>query len=220
MIKINLLGKKKKPAPFGLDKLLEKAGVSSGQIEELKPAIPRILFIAAAIYISYFIPNYFLEQKIAELQGQQAVVSEKLTKLRAELGSMKKTRDAMDKLTKEEAEIDAQLATIEGLSRGRSTAFTALNGILELLPNKVWIDRITYSDGSFSINGSSWEYFSINDFVRSLSESTKYEAVTLKNIRADAPSGTLEPGVPAAEQKTKSFQIEMLVQGANKGDVP
>ncbi len=215
MIKINLLGKKKKPAPFGLDKALERAGINQAQIEEIKPALPKLLTIVAVVYLAYFIPNYFLEQKAAELRAQQQVIGNKLTGIKKELASLKKVREAMDKLTKDEAEIDAQLTTIEGLSNGRGVAFQALNSVVSILPDKVWIDRINYNDGEISMTGASWEYFAINDFVRSLSENTKFEAVTLRNIRAQS-SGSLEPGIPASEQKTKNFQIDMLVQGASK----
>ena len=215
MIKINLLGKKKKPAPFGLDKALERAGINEAQIEELKPSLPKLLVIVAVLYLAYFIPNYFLEEKVTELRAQQDVVGNKLTGIKAELASLKKVREAMDKLTKDEADIEAQLSTIEGLSNGRGAAFQALNSIIQILPDKVWFDRINYNSGAISLTGGSWEYFAINDFVRSLTENTKFEAVTLRNIRAEPP-GALQPGIPAADQKTKNFQIDMLLQGATR----
>jgi len=214
MIKVNLLGKKKKTLPFGIDKALEKAGVSEAQLEELKPALPKIGVILVGLYLANFIPNYFYEQRMAELQARQAQVSKTVGDLRKEIGSLKKVRQEMERLQKEEAEVDAQLSAIEGLSRGRERAFNVLNSIVEVLPQKVWLDRLDYRASSMSLAGSSWEFFPINDFVRSLTENTKFEAVTLRSIRAQ-PVANIEPGIPTADQKTKEFQIEMLVRDKN-----
>ena len=215
MIKVNLLGKKKKPLPFGLDKALDKAGISEAQLAELRPSLPKLAVLVIGIYLANFVPNYLYEQRMQELQEQQAVVAKTVSDLRAEIGSLRKVRQEMERLQKEEGEIEAQLSTIDGLSKGREIAFNVLNSVAEILPAKVWVDRIDYRTNSLDVKGSSWEFFPINDFVRSLTENTKFDAVTLRSIRAQAPSGALEPGIPASEQKTKDFQIEMLVRGTN-----
>mgnify|MGYP003704790209 CR=1 FL=1 len=77
---------------------------------------------------------------------------------------------------------------------------------------KVWIDDIKYDRRSITLTGRSWEYFAINDFVKSITESTRYYDVLFKNIEAEMPRTKFVPGVPEAIQKTKKFSLEFKVK--------
>ena len=73
MIRINLLGKKKvSNIPFGLGERLEKLGISGSDLAELRPAIAKIIFIIAGLYLGNFVPTYLHEQKIAALEARIA----------------------------------------------------------------------------------------------------------------------------------------------------
>ncbi|NUM88015.1 MAG: PilN domain-containing protein [Bdellovibrionales bacterium] len=211
MLRVNLLGKKKKPVPFGLDKVLEKAGVTSSQLEELRPSGKKIAVILVAMYLAGAIPDYWLQMQVDELQARYNEVNAQAETFRKELGGLKAVRQKMETLQKEESEVDKQLLTIQALSQNRDLAFRSLNSVLELLPQTAWIDNFRYKDRLFTIEGAAWEYFTVNDFVRALSENTRFSAVTLRGIKADAIQGVPVAGIPSVDQKTKSFQLEFMV---------
>jgi hypothetical protein len=77
---------------------------------------------------------------------------------------------------------------------------------------KVWIDEIQYKDRKVSMTGRSWGYFAVNDFVKSITESTRYTNVLFKEITAEAPRYKVVQGVPEALQKTKKFLLEFTVK--------
>jgi len=52
----------------------------------------------------------------------------------------------------------------------------------------------------------------VNEFVKSISESTRYTNVKFKDVTAEAPKFKLIPGVPEALQKTKKFDLEFGVK--------
>lgn len=211
MLRVNLLGKKKKQVPFGLDKLLEKAGITSGQLEELRPAGKILAVLLVGMYVCGAAPEYWLEMKVEELQGRLNEVSARAETFRKELGNLKGVRQKMEALQKEEAEVDKQLTTIQALSLNRDLAFQSLNSVLELMPANAWVEGLKYRDRVFTIDGAAWEYFTVNDFVRALSENTRFSAVTLRGIKADATKDRPIAGIPVADQKTKSFQLEFVV---------
>lgn len=211
MLRVNLLGKKKKQVPFGLDKLLEKAGITSGQLEELRPTGKILAVLLVGMYVIGAAPDYWLEMKVEELQARLNEVSARAETFRKELGNLKSVRQKMEALQKEEAEVDKQLTTIQALSLNRDLAFRSLNSVLELMPANAWVEVLKYRDRVFTIDGVAWEYFTVNDFVRALSENTRFSAVTLRGIRADATKDRPIAGIPAADQKTKSFQLEFVV---------
>ena len=100
------------------------------------------------------------------------------------------------------------------LQQNRGMAFKTLDDIMEQLgkSGKVWIDDIKYDRRSITLTGRSWEYFAINDFVKSITESTRYYDVLFKNIEAEMPRTKFVPGVPEAIQKTKKFSLEFKVK--------
>ncbi len=216
MLRVNLLGKKKKQVPFGLDKLLEKAGITSGQLEELRPTGKILAVLLVGMYVIGAVPDYWLEMKVEELQARLNEVSARAETFRKELGNLKGVRQKMEALQKEEAEVDKQLTTIQALSLNRDLAFRSLNSVLELMPTNAWVEVLKYKDRVFTVDGAAWEYFTVNDFVRALSENTRFSAVTLRGIKADATKDRPIAGIPVADQKTKSFQLEFMVNNVSQ----
>lgn len=215
MIRINLLGKKKTAAiPFGLDEKLDKLGINAGELQELRPALVRVLFVVVGLYIANFVPNYLHEEKVKTLDAQLQKLSAKAQELQKELATKKDIRKQMDQLNKEEVELNRQLNAVNALQQGRGMAFNTLNDIMVQLgkTGKVWIDDIKFDKKSIAMTGRSWEYFAINDFVKSITESTRYYDVLFKDIQAEAPRYKVIQGVPEALQKTKKFQLEFKVK--------
>ena len=168
LIKINLLGKKQTPAPSGLDVLLEKAGIKMDDLVALKMPLLKAGIMALGFYLAEYIPNAIQEQMIQELDVKLNAITQKTDALQKEVNAKREIRRQMEQLTKEENELNRQLNIISNLSRSRALAFKILDNITLMLPQKVWINRLEYTDGKLLVDGSSWEYFPVNDFVKSL----------------------------------------------------
>jgi Tfp pilus assembly protein PilN len=215
MIRINLLGKKKLAAvPFGLDEKLAKLGVNVDELQDLRPAAARVLFVAVGLYVANFVPTYLHEEKVRQLDAQFSQLSAKTSELQKELAAKKDIRKQKDQLDREEAELNRQLNAVESLKRGRSLAFGTLNDVVMqmLKSDKVWLEDIRYENHKITLTGRSWEYFAVNDFVKAVTESTRYSNVLFKEISAEPPKNKPIPGVPEALQKTKRFSLEFNVR--------
>jgi Tfp pilus assembly protein PilN len=214
MIRINLLGKKKVAAmPFGLDEKLEKFGVSFTDFNELRPALVRLLVLFAGLYIANYVPTYLHEEKIKELDEKQTKLAQKSAELQKELNTKKDIRKQMEQLNKEEVELQRQLNAVNALQRDRASAFSTLNDIVQQLAKtqKVWVEDLKYENRKITLNGRSWEYFPVNDFVKSITESTRYTNVLFREIAAEEAKKPIA-GVPEALQKTKKFNLEFTVR--------
>jgi Tfp pilus assembly protein PilN len=218
MIRINLLGKKKATqVPFGLGEKLEKLGVNTGDLQELRPAIVRVTTIAVGLYIGNFVPGYLHDERLATLDAELSKLTSKSSELQKELGTKKDIRKQMEQLNKEEVELNRQLNAVTALQQGRSLAFNTLNDIMVQLgkTGKIWIDDIKYEKRTITLTGRSWEYFAVNDFVKAVTESTKFYDVLFREIVAEqSPRYKGVAGIPEAMQKTKRFALEFKVKEA------
>jgi Tfp pilus assembly protein PilN len=215
MIRINLLGKKKSVAiPFGLEEKFALVGISVTDLRELRPSIVRILFLIMGLYFANYVPTYLHEEKIKQLDVELAKHTAHSAELMRELVSKKDVRKQMEQLNKEEVELNRQLNAVNALREGRSLAFNALNDLALQIQKvgKVWIDDVDYKGHHISLTGRSWEYFAVNEFVKGITESTRYLNVQFKEVSAESPKFKLVQGVPEALQKTKKFTLEFGVK--------
>jgi Tfp pilus assembly protein PilN len=215
MIRINLLGKKKSAGiPFGLEEKFERLGISISDIQELRPALFRVAVTVVGLYIANFVPAYLHDEKVKQLDAQLSKLTAQSAELTRELASKKDIRKQMDQLNKEEVELNRQLNAVNALQQGRSLAFNTLNDLMLQLQKvgKVWVENLEFKGHRIVLAGRSWEYFAINEFVKGISESTRYTNVQFKDITAEAPKFKPIPGIPEALQKTKRFTLEFGVK--------
>lgn len=213
-IKVNLLGKKKAQVPFGLDEKLQKLGFRPEDMETLRPGFVKFVAALVGLYMANFIPTYFYEQKMQELDDSLAAVTKRVEAAKAEMAAKREIRKQMEQLNREEIELQRQLNAVNGLQRDRGLAFRTLDNLVANLPQKVWISKVTYANKTIGLEGSCWEYFPINDYVKFINESTQYSSVNFKGIRAENPQNKI-PGVPSALQKIKVFDVEFNVKGVS-----
>lgn len=214
MIRINLLGKKKETAaPFGLDERLEKLGLNINDISQLRPGLIRLTVLVAGLYAANYVPTYLYEEKLKEIDEKTSQQAMKAAELQKELNSKKDIRKQMEQLSKEEVELQRQLNAVSALQRDRITSFSTLNDVSAQLgkSKKLWIEDLKYEGRKVSINGRAWEYLAIYDFVKDITESTRYTNVLFKEVAAEEVKN-LVAGVPEAAQKTKRFALEFNVK--------
>lgn len=215
MIRINLLGKKKVAnVPFGLDEHLEKLGVSAADFDDFRPILLRLVVLGAGLYVANFVPAYLHTEKITRLDAEVAKLTQRSGELQKELVSKKDIRKQMEQLNKEETELQSQLSAVNALQQGRGLAFKTLNDLMVQIGNvgKVWLEDLRYERTRVTLNGKSWEYFAVNEFVKSIGESTHYSNVLFKEISTESPRFKLVPGVPESMQKIKRFGLDFTVK--------
>lgn len=213
MININLLGKKKAQAIPGLDKIFEKIGIKGIDPEFARQAGMKIAALAIGLYVGFFVPNYLYELERDELRARLDGMNEQIKTLQKQYDAKKDIRKQMEELTKQETEAKRRLDIIMKIARDREVAFRTFENFTNLLPQKVWLNRVEFNNLSLTLEGSAWEYPSVNEFIKSLSESAYFDAVTLRTVAADASSALNLPGVSASVQKQKNFNVEMLLKG-------
>ena len=214
MIKINLLGKKHVAAgsiPFGLDEKLAQLGITTSELQEMRPGLIRLAVLVVGLYLAESIPVGMHERKVAELNNTLNALTEQTEKLSQELASKRDIRKQMDQLNREESELQRQLSAVRGLQKNRSTAFRSLDSLVVSLPQKVWLTAFEYKAPVIAVKGASWEFFPIHDFVKSINDSTQYGGVKFGGITTEAPAGGFQPDVPEAVQKKKNFTLEFQV---------
>ena len=148
------------------------------------------------------------------LDADLAKLTAKSSELQKDLASKKDIRKQMDQLNKEEVELNRQLNAVNSLQQGRLIAFNTLNDLMAQMGKvgKVWLDDIKFENHKVALTGRSREYFAVNDFVKGVTESTRYSNVLFKEITAEPPRYKLIQGVPEAMQKTKRFALEFNVK--------
>lgn len=215
MIRINLLGKKKVAAvPFGIDEKLERLGVNMAEIQELRPGLIRLAVIVAGVYAANYVPAYFHEEKIKALDAEVQKFTGKGVELQKELATKKDIRKQMEQLKKDEDELNRQLNAVNALQQSRGLAFNTLNDVTVQMSkvDKVWIDDIKFENHRVTVNGHAWEYFAINDFVKLISDSTRYANVQFRDIASEPAEGKIIPGIPESAQKMKKFSMDFSVK--------
>lgn len=149
-------------------------------------------------------------------------VDEKLTASTArqqtllkELNTKKDMRRQMEELNQGEAELQRQLNAIAALQKDRGLGFRAIDNMLTVLPSKVWLKTVSYSKRKVRVSGASWEYFPINDFVKSITEAAQFRDVIFRGIQTEAAK-TKVPGVPEQLQRIKNFEMEFTAKGTEE----
>src|SRR5687768_5665852 len=119
MIKINLLGKKKVAGkiPFGLDAQIERLGITTNDLQEMRPHLGRLAALILGLYLANFIPTYFHQEKVRALDAKLSELTKKSQSLIKELASKKEMRQKMEELNKGESELQRQLAAITALQK-------------------------------------------------------------------------------------------------------
>ena len=199
--------------PFGLDEKLGKLGISVDDLKEFQPALIKLVVVVVALYLGEAVPRYFIEKKMQELEAELQKLTSKAAELQKDLASKKDIRKQMEQLNKEEVEANRQLQAVNALKQSRTYAFKALDELMVLMgkTDKVWIEDLKYEKMKMSLTGRCWEYFPINDFVKSIMESTRYSNVLFKDIQAEPAKNKMQ-GVPEALQKTKRFNLEYAIK--------
>lgn len=216
MLKINLLDRKSKVSTDKVQELLEQLGLADLTIEDKRLIggfFAKLVLLFVVFWAANFFPEHIKQQKLAELDQKVNVLEASIKKLEAQLKAKEEVRNEAAAIQKKEDELKGKLAVVSSLDSDRYRAFKVMDTISLLIPEKVWIEGLTFNNKQVQFSGSSWEFVPINDFVALLKQSGVFDGVILKSINS-TPAGTPVPGVPLALQTMKKYDISMDIKGS------
>lgn len=219
MIKINLLDKKANVSG-PLAKVLEALNLTDVTPEEwatYRGFALKVLVFIIGIYVADFVPAKIREQKIAELDQTLQQLQSENQSLTQELRAKQAIRSEMEKINAAEAEIRGRLNVISSLDADRYRAFKVMDTLSLLIPDRVWISRLAFTSKTLDVNGASWEFLPINDFVTLLKQSGVFDNVRLKQINTVQSPRGIVPGVALSLQTQKQYEINMDIRGLQVG---
>ncbi|MCA1927709.1 MAG: PilN domain-containing protein [Calditerrivibrio sp.] len=159
MIKINLLGvkKKKKTNPVVVELL--------------------VVFVFLLAYILYFVNvNSSMRSELEHYKSEVVTLQielKKLQKIKNEIEEFKKKREALQK----------KIDIVKNLKKGQRGYAPLFINIEKSLPEDVWISNVAYNGNSITINVTSLRSSSVNQFIMNLYKTNMFTNIELKVVK-------------------------------------
>ncbi len=182
MIRVNLA----KSLPVGGGGgALEAAGdgIEMGGTDIQRQGVLRLIILAIVPLALY---GYEF-QSLPELRSR---LSSKNTVLRSLQAQNDKAKGAVDEITKfkeDQARLQRQIDTLEGLQKDRLREVKILDNLQKDIPEKVWLTKLEFNDGNVKIAGAATVDSEISNFMDNLQKSVFLRDVKLGKS-ADEPS--------------------------------
>ncbi len=187
MIKINLAGvpEKAQKTTIMSTEFLDPDLLTPNEIQK-KGALRLfgLLILPVVLYV-------YQEQSLPVKMRRVADLNQKLADLQAYNLKAEPAQAELKKFKDDEAKIQQRIGTIETLSQDRLLRVQILDIIQQIIPEKVWLERIDSKEGRFTLIGTGVSDYDISGFLESLERS-----VYIQNLRPGSVTETLYEGVP------------------------
>jgi Tfp pilus assembly protein PilN len=210
MIKINLL-KRKKPGGGGKSQKIFGIEIGKGiELDGLKDfnwktsPFPRMIIAGILVYASDLQVASMKQEKLTEQDGMIAAVEAEQAEIVKKLAKVKGFEPLKKQLEDDERNIQAKLDIINQLLENRDAPPRLLRQLSGILPAEVWLQSLTVNDGRLSIEGGATSYSLVSDFMKGVSDSSMFSAVTLGQVNETQGSEGL---------KYQSFSITAGTKG-------
>lgn len=198
MIKINLVK----------SRITEGTGASQANIDfDATTSSARTEGLIKLILMSGFVVGAVLYRgnQIDELSAKAAQLQQQLSEAQTVLNQKIEEAASKGALESEARELENKLSIIRDLSGLRLVEVKALDFIQSVVPEKLWLNSISYSNSKFSILGTSISDEEINEFINALEESPYFtEVILLQSIEKAGSEGS-----------TKSFELSFIAGNEN-----
>lgn len=148
-----------------------------------------IIFVSTIVFC-VLVGVYFFLNLSGELKG----LKEDEKQLNQELATYRKTLNKIKTLEKQIKEINAKLAVIKKLERGKTGPVFLLDEIAMAVPkDKLWLTSLSEKRGTLSLTGTAMDNETVALFMNNLEASDHIGAVDLINVQLrDLPSYKLK----------------------------
>lgn len=193
MIKINLAKGKKVSSSSG--EASPAMGIDSGSSSDIqRQGLTRLVIIGLLPLALYA----YEAQNIPELQGRLQSKQNLLQTLTDKNSQAKGAVEEIKKFKEDQAQLQNQISTLEGLRKERLTEVKILDSIQKEMPDKLWLTKISFEQTKLALSGLSVGDLELSTFMEQLSRSIFLKKVNL--IRSsDVPN--------ISGLQTKSFEI-------------
>ncbi|WP_022851004.1 PilN domain-containing protein [Limisalsivibrio acetivorans] len=161
MIKVNLLGRKKKKK------------LKAIHIELFAFVLAVCAVIAAVVVVDM------------TMKAKTAFLEEQVNKKQRELKQLQRVKRDVDKFQKQMAELQKKIDIVRSLKEGQKGYYKILTNIEHSLPEDVWLSKLNYSGASVTLNCSSLRVASVNNFVMNLYETGMFTNIDLNKADKD-----------------------------------
>jgi type IV pilus assembly protein PilN len=199
VIKINLLKGKLQSGPganakAGSPSKLSIQEASQNRVQALIKLIIIILFPMALFY--------YESENIPQLKAEQASLQTKYKKLKEYNSQLKESADEIKKLQEDQARIEQQIERILKLSKDRLTEIKMLELIQTMIPERVWLSKMTVSTEKVNLSGIAMSDYDLSLFHEALSTSAYFKDVVLKGATA----------ADVEKDAIKKFEIDCVME--------
>ena len=119
-----------------------------------------------------------------DLSSQLSKLKDDENKVKAELATYQKTVDEIDKLENKIKEIEAKLAVIKTLEKGKTGPVHLLDEVAKAVPKeKLWLNSFNESGGNLQLSGTAMDNETVALFMTNLEKSEYINTVDLQNAR-------------------------------------
>ncbi|GIL18048.1 MAG: hypothetical protein BroJett040_17990 [Oligoflexia bacterium] len=199
MIKINLIKTAKIAA--GPDASLDAFTSFDDTAVQKQGAIRLGLFMLGPILL-FMLEGQIIPEKNAVLAKKQKVYNELVAKNQR----AKTAVDEIKKFKEDQAKLQEQISTIEGLRKDRMREVKVLDVVQRDIPEKMWLLKMELRDGKLAIQGIAATDYELTTFMDSLSKSAYIKEVNLVRATEKAVEG----------QILKEFSISCVMEKQEK----
>lgn len=187
MIKINLL--KNRSIASGGDTTYAITVDQGGGSEAQKEALIKIMLMAVFSVILVFIEN----SNISDLKKEQFVYTSQLQEIQGKIAKLKEEAGKLAEFEKESKELEDKMKIMKALSKTRLKELKALDFLQTIMPERVWLSSLDYSNEKFSLKGLALTDDDLTDLIQSLDKSSFFTDVVLLQAREQtSKDGTLK----------------------------
>ena len=144
-----------------------------------------IAFKVALLSLGTLIMLFFETRNINVLNQKKEVVQKSLQTLTSEKSKLEKEIEAYAKLGNKSQEFMKKLGVIQALAKKRLLAISGLDHIQSVIPEKVWLNKISFKGTEFSIDGTALTNREVQSFVEALEETGAFNQVNIGKFSGD-----------------------------------
>lgn len=115
----------------------------------------------------------------------------KEAKLKTDIAQLERIIGEVNTISKDKEALEAKLAVLGNLKKGRTGPVRLLDALATLIPAKVWVREMTEKNGSLTIKGSAVSNEDIADLLREMKKSPYFKEPSLKTstLKEDKTAG-------------------------------
>lgn len=131
-----------------------------------------VIFVAASLV---FTADLIKSSELTTLEDQFSVLKTQNAELQKRIGKIKD----LDNLR---ADVERKLELVEELQKGRFFALVTLSRLATVIPENVWLQSISTTDGTVTISGLGESNKAVANFMRALDQEAVFSNIALSKI--------------------------------------